>query len=230
MVDELKIAGWGLPPVDLSLGKDEVHVWRGTVRATADQLDEILPVLSRRERRQAKRHPAPKNFAAARFMLRSLLGRYLDVDPAGLRLEDGPGGRLLLAGRPRPPHWDFSWGHDRAVFGISATQRLGMHLEVVPADREVDQLMRRMPPREASLVEFLSPDNRARSVVGYHVEREAERRLELYRGDQPGRSPRDFRVERLRLGKRFLAAVAAEGWDWSPSFWRYVPDQGESDG
>jgi hypothetical protein len=94
----------------------------------------------------------------------------------------------------------------------------------------VDQLMRRMPPREASLVEFLSPDNRARSVVGYHVEREAERRLELYRGDQPGRSPRDFRVERLRLGKRFLAAVAAEGWDWSPSFWRYVPDQGESDG
>jgi hypothetical protein len=90
--------------------------------------------------------------------------------------------------------------------------------------------MRRMPPREASLVEFLSPDNRARSVVGYHVEREAERRLELYRSDQPGRSPRDFRVERLRLGKRFLAAVAAEGWDWSPSFWRYVPDQGESDG
>jgi hypothetical protein len=116
------------------------------------------------------------------------------------------------------------------VFGISATQRLGMHLEVVPDDREVGELLRRMPPREASLVEFLSPDNRARSVVGYHVEREAERRLELYRNHHGGQSPADFRVERLRLGKRFLAAVAAEGWDWSPSFWRYARGEGEGDG
>ena len=230
MVDELKIAGWGLPPADLSLGEDEVHVWRGTVRATAGQLGDILPVLSRAERRQAKRHPAPKNFAAARFMLRSLLGRYLETDPARLRLEEGPGDRLVVSGHPGPPHWDFSWGDDRAVFGISATQRLGMHLEVVPDERAVDELMRRMPPREASLVEFLSPDNRARSVVGYHVEREAERRLELYRRGQAVDGPGDFRVERLRLGKRFLAAVAAEGWEWSPSFWRYDPGDAEADG
>jgi hypothetical protein len=227
MVDELKIAGWGLPPADLSLGEDEVHVWRGTVRATADQLDEIFPVLSRPERRQAKRHPVPKNFAAARFMLRSLLGRYLEVEPAALRLADLPGARLVLAGSAGPPHWDFSWGDDRAVFAISASQRLGIHLEVVRDERQVDELMRRMPPREASLVEFLSPDNRARSVVGYHVERGAERRLELYSQDHGGRPPADFRVERLRLGKRFLAAVAAEGWDWSPSFWRYAPDEGD---
>jgi hypothetical protein len=231
MVDELKIPGWGLPPADLSLGDDEVHLWRGTVRATHDQLGEILPTLSRRERREARRHPRPKNFAAARFMLRSLLGRYLDADPASLRLEEGAPGRLVLAGLPAgPPHWDFSWDADRAVFGISATQRLGMHLEVVPDERAVDELMRRMPPREASLVEFLSPDNRARSVVGYHVEREAERRLELYRRGEPGDGPGDFRVERLRLGKRFLAAVAAEGWDWSPSFWRYDPGDAEADG
>jgi hypothetical protein len=229
MVDELKIAGWGLPPADLSLGEDEVHVWRGIVRATADQLGDILPVLSRAERRQAKRHPAPKNFSAARFMLRSLLGRYLGIDPGKLRLEETAGERLLVAGHPGPPHWDFSWGDDRAVFGISATQRLGMHLEVVPDDRVVDELMRRMPPREASLVDFLSPDNRARSVVGYHVEREAERRLERYRQGQGGDGRDDFRVERLRLGKRFLAAVAAEGWDWSPSFWRYDRG-GEADG
>jgi len=228
MVDELKIAGWGLPPADLSLGDDEVHVWRGTVRASADELGEILPVLSRRERREAKRHAAPKNFASARFMLRSLLGRYLQIQPDGLRLEVGSDGRLVLADRPEgPPHWDFSWGGDRAVFGISATQRLGMHLEVVPDDREVGDLMRRMPPREAALLEFLSADNRARSVVGYHVEREAERRLALYRGDQAAQPPSDFRVERLRLGKRFLAAVAAEGWDWSPSFWRYAADESE---
>lgn len=226
MVDELKIAGWGLPPADLSLGDDEVHVWRGTVRATADQLDDILPVLSRRERRQARRHARPKNFAAALFMLRSLVGRYLETDPAGLRLDGDPGGRLVLAGRPvGPPHWDFSWGGDRAVFAISATQPLGLHLEVVPEDLEVGDLMRRMPPREAALVEFLSPDNRARSVVGYHVEREAERRLQLYRGDGAAHPSGDFRVERLRLGKRFLAALAAEGWDWSPSFWRYGPGE-----
>jgi hypothetical protein len=230
MVDELKIPGWGLPPADLSLGDDEVHLWRGTVRATHDQLGEILPTLSRRERREARRHPRPKNFAAARFMLRSLLGRYLDADPASLRLEEGAPGRLVLAGLPAgPPHWDFSWDADRAVFGISATQHLGMHLELVPEDLDVGDMLRRMPPREAALAEFLSPDNRARSVVGYHVEREAERRLATYRRESPAAVLASCRVERVRLGKRFLAAVAADGWDWSASFWRYAPAEGDGD-
>ena len=226
MSDELKIAGWGPPPADLSLGDDEVHVWRGTVKGTAAELEDLLPQLSRRERREMKRHPTPKNYAAARLMVRSLLGRYLGVAPAKVKLKEAAGGRLVLAKAPKgPPHWDFGWGRDRAVFAISASQPLAVHFEVIPRDLDVSRWMRELPPREASLIEFYSPQNRARFVVGFHAEREAERRLAAYHGDG---GPAGARLERLRLGKRFVAALAAAGWDWSPSFWRY-PRPGRED-
>jgi hypothetical protein len=222
MVDELKIAGWGPPPADLSLGEDEVHLWRGTAKGTTAELEELVPMLSRRERREMKRHEAPKNFAAARVMVRSLLGRYLHEEPARIKLKKGSGGRLVLANAPQgPPHWDFGWAKDRAVFAISAGQALAVHVEVIPRNLDVSEPLRQMPPREASLAQFLSRQNRARSVVGYHAEREAERRLQAYRGVAGSDAAPDWRVERLRLGKRFVAALAAEGWDWSPSFWRY---------
>jgi hypothetical protein len=227
MADELKIAGWGPPPADLFLGDEEVHVWRGTVKGTAAELEPLLGQLSRRERREMNRHPAPKNYAAARLMIRSLLGRYLNLPPGKVKLEEGRRGRLVLAKAPQgPPHWDFGWGEDRAVFAISATQPLAVHLEVIPRDLDVSGWMRDLAPREASLIEFYSPQNRARFVVGYHAEREAERRLAAYQWGEG--SPGGARLERLRLGKRFVAALAAEGWDWSPSFWRY-PRPGPED-
>lgn len=227
MVDELKIAGWGRAPADLSLGDDEVHVWRGTMRVPARQLDDVLRSLPRAERRAVERAERPKVAAARRAMLRSLLGRYLGEEPSRVRLTDGPGGREVLA-RPlsRPVHWDFAWGDTRAVFAISASQPLALHFEVVPRDLDVSHLMAQLPRREASLAEFLSPPNRARSVVGHHAEEQARQRLAAYLGD--GGTP-GAQVERLRLGKRFVAALAAQGWSWSASFWSFgEPDDDDS--
>lgn len=216
MVDELKIAGWGPAPTDLSLGTDEVHVWRGTVRAKTSELDQVLAALPRDERRQAKRHPEPRSFAAACLMRRWLVGRYLGGEPSELRFDELPGGRLVVAGStPQTPSWDFAWGGTRAVFAVSATHRVAVHLDVIPRDLDVSHLAAGVPPREASLAEFLSPQSRARALAGYHSERQALRRL----GEGAGTG--QARVERLRLGKRFVAALAAEGWEWSPSFWQY---------
>jgi hypothetical protein len=220
MLDELKIAGWGAPPADLSLGENEVHVWRSTVRASSSELDQIMRVLPRGERRDAERADKPKVFAAQRHMLRSLLGRYLGEDPGAVRLGEDESGRAVLA-RPRPgqPHWDFAWGDTRAIFAISASLPLAVHLEVVPRDFDVSALLEHVPPREAGLAEFLSPQNRARAIVGYYAEQQARGRLAMRLGD-PGATP-DAQIERLRLGKRFVAALAAQGWGWSPSFWSF---------
>ena len=215
MVDELKIAGWGPPPEDLSLGEDEVHVWRGTVRASASELRTILAQLPRRERRAVDAHAHPKSLAAACFMRRALLSRYLGIEPGKLRLHEGDGGHARLGRAPAgAPHWDFAWGDTRAVFAISAAHPVAVHLDVIPPDLDVSHLLDQVPAREARLAEFLSPANRARTLAGYHAEREAERGL-------AAGGAGDGRVERLRLGKRFVAALAAEGWDWTPSFWQY---------
>lgn len=226
MVDELKIAGWGPAPTNPSLGADEVHVWRGTVRARAEELDGILRELPRDERRQAKRHTDPRSFAAACLMRRSLLGRYLGIEPSKLRFSQTPSGRPTL-GRQPAPHWDFAWADSRALLAISASQPLAIHLDVIPRDLDVAHLAAAVPRREASLAEFLSPQSRARALAGYHAERQAMRRLAEQTGEDEG--ARGARVERLRLGKRFVAALAAQGWEWSPSFWQYGGGREEPD-
>lgn len=226
MVDELKIAGWGPAPTDLSLGADEVHVWRGTVRVSAGELDHALSALPRSERREARRHLDPRSFVPACLMRRELLGRYLEAEPAKLRFGQAPSGRLRLTSHSAP-HWDFAWAGTRAVFAISATQPLGVHLDAIPRDLDVSHLAAEVPRREARLAEFLSPQSRAQALAGYHAERQAIRRLAEQTGrggDTPG-----ARVERLRLGKRFVAALAAQGWEWSPSFWQYGAGRGEPD-
>lgn len=225
VIDELKIAGWGPAPADLRLADNEVHVWRGTVKASASELREILPTLPRSERKQAARHPQTRNFAAARHMLRFLLGGYLRREPERLKLADDASGHLRLSRVSDAPPWDFAWGGNRALFAISSGQRLGLHLEVVPGDLDVSGMMDDVPPREARLIEFYAPQNRARAVVGYRAERCALERLatQAERSEPPG-----ARVERLRLGKRFVAALAAEGWDWTPSFWQYGAERSDS--
>lgn len=229
MVDELKIAGWGTAPADLSLGEDEVHVWRWTTRPSGDAVAQIMGALPESDRQEAERATGekPKVFAARRYMLRSLLGRYLGEDPAALRfVDDGDGRPALAQPRPEHPHWDFAWGDTRAIFAISAAQPLALHLEVVPRDFDVSALMEHVPPRDAERARFLSPQSRARAVVGYYAEERALQRLGARLGDATQRP--NAQIERLRLGKRFVAALAAEGWGWSSSFWTFgEADDGE---
>lgn len=71
--DDLKAARWGTAPEELWLGRDEVHVWRARLNARAAEVEEMLPVLSWRERRRMKRLDKPKQYAAARHMVRTLL-------------------------------------------------------------------------------------------------------------------------------------------------------------
>lgn len=212
-LDDLKASRWGTAPAELVLGQDEVHVWRAKLNAKAAEVEEMVGVLSWRERRAMKRTDKPKDFAARIHMVRTLLGRYLERDPAKLKLRAGPGDHLLLD-EDGAPHFDLTTSHRRALFAISASHRVAVVMDAIPSEDEVRARIRDMPPREARQVEFLSPQNRAQTVVGYQMERLATQKLEAA-GGMPGR------VERLKVGGADVAALAADGWDWSASLWRY---------
>jgi hypothetical protein len=102
------------------------------------------------------------------------------------------------------------------LFAISATQRVAVAIDALPSADDIAQRMRDVPAREARQLEFLSPQNRAHAVIGHQLERVCTERLSAA-GGEPG-----SRVERLKVGGSFAAALAADGWDWSPSFWRYL--------
>lgn len=223
--EDAKAARWGSPPEHLRLGEDEVHVWRAKLNARAAEVEQLVPVLSRAERREMKRADKPKDYAAGRHLIRTLLSRYLGGDPRKLSLKSAPDGRLVLA-QDGAPHFFLDSTSGRALFAISATQRVALAIEEVPSEAEIRQRISAMPSREARQMEFLSPQSRAQAVVGYEVEGRAMERLTAAGG------PAESRVERLKVGGSYVAALAAEGWDWSPSFWRYwrAGESGRPDG
>jgi hypothetical protein len=229
MADEgAKSPRWAPAPSDLSLHENEVHVWWGKVNAGSREVNEMLGVLSQEERGEMQESANPKRFAASRHMLRTLLGRYTDGEPARLRLS-GSGDRLVLNGRDAP-HFDLSVSGTRAVVAVSATHPLAVAMDQLPSEEEVASRLETLPPREARQMEFLSPDARGPAVVGYQIERLAAERLAAA-ADGTGDSS-EPRVERLKVRGQYVAALAAPGWDWSPSFWRYLrpgepPDSGD---
>lgn len=217
MVKESKSQPWGAPPAEVALGEAEVHVWQAKLNALLAQKG--LGVLSRSERREMKRREVPKHFAAGRYMLRSLLGRYLGEDPARLKLRVDDAGNVTVRGTD-VRCFDFAPGQSRALFAISAGQPLALGADFVPEDLDVRDREAEMPPRQARLAEFLSPESRARAFVDHNAEMRAVRRLASRLG-LASADTHDFRVERLRLGDNYVAALAVEGWDWSPSFWSF---------
>lgn len=225
-MEDFKAARWGTPPSDLSLGVDEVHVWRAKVGIHAAEMEQLVGELPWRERQAAKRADQPKQFVAVRHMVRTLMGRYLGREPGKVKLGRGDAGKLTVSedGGPRL-HLAISQG--RALLAVSGTQTVAVAIDAVPErEEEIAARMSAVPPREARQLEFLSPDNRAQMVVGYEVEQAALNRL-ASAGGVPS-----SRVERLKVGGGYVAALAADGWEWSPSFWRYLrpSERPEDDG
>ena len=81
-------AEWATAPDTLTLGKDEVHVWRASLNLRDARRRQLSYVLARDEVGRAARFHFRKDhdhFVAARVILRSLLGLYLGTNPARIR-------------------------------------------------------------------------------------------------------------------------------------------------
>lgn len=206
-IDDVKAPRWGVPPPALALDEDEVHVWRTRAPVGKKELRHILGLLPRAERHRVERSSRPNELAARLYVTRTLLGRYDGRDFAKVRL--GP--RRALRAR-HAPHFDVAMAGRLALFAISFSHRLAVAVEAVPSGDELERQLRELDSRLARQVEFLSPEARAQAVAGYRVERLAIERLGA---PDAGAA----QVERLKVGGSHVAALAAEGWGWSPSFW-----------
>jgi 4'-phosphopantetheinyl transferase len=92
---------WHPPPESLTLGRDEVHVWRAALDRSAADRQRLEQTLSADERTRAGRFYFQRDreqFIAARGLLRAILGRYLCVEPDQLRFGYSAHGKPALAG------------------------------------------------------------------------------------------------------------------------------------
>ncbi len=157
---------WHVPPADLTLGDDEIHVWRVHLALTAGDILALRRTLAADELARAKRFHFQEDrqrFIAARGALRDILGRYLQRPPQEVRFRYSAHGKPLLAAAhaqedPADPHLQFNLAHagDLALVAVARRRPVGVDIERFRPDISQELLAARtFSPREQAQLQAL---------------------------------------------------------------------------
>jgi 4'-phosphopantetheinyl transferase len=158
---------WPLPEEFIPLELDHVHLWSVDLSAL-DPSGSALPLSPAEEARAREFHFSrdAHRFRVAMWMRRSVLGRYLDREPAKIAFRTGAHGRPELDEAGLPPRLRFNASHSDTVSVLAVTLEddVGVDLEIPRPLPDCVQLARdTFHPLEVGTIEGLTS----------HAEREA---------------------------------------------------------
>lgn len=241
-------AGWHDPPATLTLGLDEVHVWRASLNLDAPRLHSLLETLADDERARASRFHFPKDrdhFIAGRGILRTILARYLPHHPADVRFHYGARGKPALTEAFEGDRLGFnvSHSHGLALYAVTRTRELGVDLEHIQPRLQEGIAERFFSPREVAAFRALPPDQQSEAFFACWTRKEAYVKakgdglaLGLSQFDVslvPGEPPALLRTEgdpeeafrwslrALAPAPGYAAALCVEGHDWHLTCWEW---------
>ena len=125
---------WSSPPETLTLGNDEVHVWRAPLDLGASRVQSLRQTLSADEQARAERFRFRidrDRFIVARGTLRAILGRYLMLGPSQLRFCYSPQGKPAVAREfgDETLRFNVSHSHGLALYALTRHRAIGVDLE-----------------------------------------------------------------------------------------------------
>src|ERR1700691_5906923 len=140
----LSVSPWRSPGKDLVLCNDEVHVWRAALGHAPSQINSLLDTLSEDEKSRAERFYFQidrERFIIARAALREVLGVYLKRAAKSLSFCYGSHGKPALArdSGSNPIHFNLSHSNGVAVYAVARDREVGIDLEFIRQDVEVEQ-------------------------------------------------------------------------------------------
>jgi len=141
-----ELPGWSQEPKESSLLDDEVHVWRASLNCSWGSLNRLWATLSGDEQARASEYVFAEDrdhYVAARGILRTILGRYLQRPAAAIVFDYGSAGkpRIRLDASESPLFFNLSHSHGIAVFGFSKRREIGIDVELVRPDIVETQLV-----------------------------------------------------------------------------------------
>ncbi len=177
MPADLRLVDWRRPPDDLHASHEEVHLWRASLRVGDALHERLWAALAPAERDRAERFriaSARGRFVAARGFLRVLLGRYLREEPEEVLLGQEPLGKPIVLG-PHAQALRFNLSHsaDLAVYAVALGREVGVDVEEVRPDLDVDPLLRWLSDEEQRALRTLSPDRRVEVFFATWTRKEA---------------------------------------------------------
>jgi len=240
---------WSSPPESLTLGSDEVHVWRVDLCREVAHLQSFQQVLAGDERARADRFYFEKDrqhFIVARGLLRILLGRYLNKQPHRLQFCYGPHGKPALVRELGGDDLRFNLSHSNGLvlYAITRGRELGIDLEYLRSWVSDEQIAERFfSPREVAALRALPDHARQRAFFNCWTRKEAYIKAKgeglTLRLDQfevslvPGEpaallrtygDPQEasrWSLRELAPGPGYVAAVAVEGHSWQLKRWQW---------
>lgn len=142
--------GWKPAPEAPSLDGDEIQIWRVALERRAPEVTALEQCLAADEQVRADRFRFARDrrrYVVTRGVLRTLLGRMLDVAPTEIRLQYGPEGKPSLS----PAHGNvakalqFNVAHSRevALLALAWETALGVDVEYIRELSDAEQIARR---------------------------------------------------------------------------------------
>ena len=169
---------WSPPPIFPSLCGNDVHVWCAHLDS-AVFAPWLAPILSPDERARALRFRFDHHrtaYVTGRGMLRLLLGRYLDSDPARLSFVPSPMGKPALAVEHNRDSIRFNVSHsnDLVLYAVTRDQEVGVDLEHVRPLADMEKIAKRFfTARECAVLELISPEARETAFYTCWTRKEA---------------------------------------------------------
>ncbi len=161
-------------PDEFSLVDGSVHVWSADLNRSTAEVDEMYEWLSPDEQERSHRFISKSltdSYVVSHAILREILGRYLNQDPASLVFEKTPHGKPYLNGQ----NLTFNMTHTQgvALYAI-ALQPVGIDIECLSRAVEVEEIAKRFfTPSEYQLLLMLPVEQRQQAFYRCWTRKEA---------------------------------------------------------
>ncbi|GBE91475.1 4'-phosphopantetheinyl transferase [Nostoc cycadae WK-1] len=227
---------------NVTLLPNEVHLWRIDLDVPDSQLDFLAATLSSDELARANRFrflEHRQRFIAGRGSLRSILSRYLNIEPQQVRFDYEPRGKPLLADTLATSGLLFNLSHsqDLALCAVNYTRKIGIDLEYVRSVSDLEALAERFfLPREYDLVRSLPADQQQAVFFRYWTCKEAylkatgdgisqleQVEISLTPTQQAKLlTSADWSIVEFTPADNYHAAVAVAGSGWDLKCWQFT--------
>jgi 4'-phosphopantetheinyl transferase len=133
---------WLNPPDNLILSEEEAHIWRANLDIDECFQSSFLRLLSPDEKARAQKFRVAKdssNFIVARGILRSLIGKYLEINPAEISFQYN-GFRKPCIANNNSLNFNISHSQNIALFAFTKEFNVGVDVEFVNPDIPVKEM------------------------------------------------------------------------------------------
>lgn len=142
---EMTSLSFSPPPFKLELVTDEIHIWCASLDQPVSQFQRLKQTLSMDEQMRAERFHFKqdrKHFIISRGILRTILGRYLNMKPNQLKFCYGKNGKPALAGtfRNRTIHFNISHSEAVGLYAFTQDSEIGVDIEHIRDISEMEQI------------------------------------------------------------------------------------------